>query len=293
MPYSHFLPPDLLPTYWRVSGSQKIVVTLWKKWPYAVPTEDQMLNTDEVHAYIRTPSTPWVREISDNHEFKFARGSDLTPQAAGHLFRDMGKVTLDFPNGFRPRENWSVNVLHTGFLSHGIERFLDTMNSKMTRKHASAVHGRQQVLLLAARFGADSLDDPDVWKLFCFGRFGCITNMDVGADLPPEDGPETSRTLLPTLRIEGPETIASGATADFAVSLIDPKTGGPYPSVPRQVEVHLEATAGYIPRRREMTVDGVARCSLMALGLNPGDKIKLKAGFWNFTGADEKIIEVS
>jgi len=293
MPYSTYLPDDLLPTYWRVPDSQKIVVTLWKRWPYAVPHEDQMLSSEQVGRYIRTPEEPWVRNIPDNHEFKFARGSDLTPQASAHLFRDMGKVTLDFPNGFRTRENWSVNVLHTGFLAHGIERFLDTMNSKMTRKHASAVHGRQQVLLLAARFGADSLDDPDVWKLFCFSRFGCVTNMDVGADLPPEDGPETSRTLLPTLKIEGPDTVAPGATAAFAVRLTDPRTGSPYPSVPREVEIHLEATAGYLPRRRETTVDGVAWCSLMALGLETGDKIKIKAGFWNFTGAAEKIIEVT
>ena len=300
MTYARNLPRDMFPSFWRIAGTQKVVVGLWRAWQWGAPDARQVMTMADLDSAVKTPTEPWQGARRDE-DILFARASDLLshPNVMGKIeshdgyFRFMGTVTLDFSRGFRPRENWHVNVMHTGFLSQGMERFLDTMNSKMSRRHASAVHGRQQLVLFAARFGADSLDDDDVWKLFDIGPLGCISNMDIGLDLPIEDGPETSRTLLPTLGIEGPGLISPNASGRFVVRLVDPKTGLPFPSVPRPVEIHLESTAGYLPRRRVTTENGEAAFDLHAMHLQPGDTIKLKAGFWNFTGAAEHIITVT
>lgn len=303
MTYSRNLPSDMVPTFWRVPGTQQIVVSLFRRWRLNAPDASQVMLEQDVHRTISTPTTAWEGARNDERVM-FARASDLLchPKAIGSendreenasgFFRFCGVVTMDFDRGFRARENWHVNVLHTGYLSQAMERFLDTMNSKMSRRHASAVHGRQQLILLAARFGADSIDDDDIWKLFSIGPLGCITNMDIGLDLPMENGPETSRTLLPTLEIEGPSILSPEMSARLVVRLIDPATGRPYPSVPRPVEVHLEATAGYLPRRRITAENGEAVFDIHALALQAGDAIKVKAGFWNFTGAAEHIIKV-
>ena len=79
----------------------------------------------------------------------------------------------------------------------------------------------------------------------------------------------------------------------MADTLIDPSTGAPYPAVEKRIEIHVEATAGYLPHRRVSQVNGSGTFALHALGLSRGDQIKVKAGFWNFTGAAEKIVLVA
>lgn len=59
------------------------------------------------------------------------------------------------------------------------------------------------------------------------------------------------------------------------------------------VRLYLESNAGYLTHRQVYTKDGVGHFSLIALGLEPGDKIKLKVGWRNYSGADEKIIAVA
>lgn len=295
------LPADLFPTFWRIAGTQQVVVSLWRRWPHGTPSIAQMLSAEQVEERIKKPTRPWVREPS--FDVYFANGSDLIDDEhlracrdvgaiAGSMFVFAGAITMDFPNGLRTREMWQVNVTHTGFLSHGIERFLDTMNSKMSKSHVSAVHGRKQLLMFAARFGANTIDELDVYKLFCVGPLGCVTNMDVGEFCAFEDYDEISRALLPTLALEGANLIAPNASISVVVKVINPVTLEPYFQVPRAIEIYLEATAGYLPRRRITAENGQAVFDVHALHLQAGDAIKIKAGFWNFTGAAEHVVKV-
>lgn len=286
MAYCEILNPDLIPTFWRVGS--KIVVGLWRRWPHGTPRDEQMMPSWDVVDRIQTPSEPWNKEVPP---VRFARGEDLSTAAAGHIFLDMGSVTMDFSRGLRVRENWSINVLHTGHLSQGVERFLETLTTKMSRKHISAVQGRQQVLMVTSKFGSTDLDD-DVYMLFSIGPFGCVTNMDLGSQLPREDMEESSRTLLPTLRLTGPNDVVPDETRFYQVTLIDPATDAPYPLVDKRIEIHVEATAGYLPKRRVTLVNGYGTFPLQTAGLSRDDEIKVKAGFWNYTGAAEKITRV-
>ncbi len=78
--------------------------------------------------------------------------------------------------------------------------------------------------------------------------------------------------------------------ASYAVELFDKNIDALITD--HSVRLYLETNAGYLPHRQVFTKDGVANFNLMALGLEPGDKIKLKVGWRNYSGADEKIIAV-
>ena len=54
--------------------------------------------------------------------------------------------------------------------------------------------------------------------------------------------------------------------------------------IARNATVYLEATGGYLPRRRVALTDGEGSFPVIALGLETGDSFKIKAGFRNFSG---------
>lgn len=58
------------------------------------------------------------------------------------------------------------------------------------------------------------------------------------------------------------------------------------------MRVEVEATAGYLAHRVVELRNGTATFTISALGLSPGEQIKLKAGWRNYPGAVEKIITV-
>ena len=62
--------------------------------------------------------------------------------------------------------------------------------------------------------------------------------------------------------------------------------------VPGNHELFLEGVNGYLPKTRIMVKDGYGECKYIALGLEPGDTMKLKVGFKKYPGLDEKIIHV-
>ena len=61
----------------------------------------------------------------------------------------------------------------------------------------------------------------------------------------------------------------------------------------KDAELYLEATAGYLPKRRVRTTSGVARFRVGALGLQAGDCFKVKVGLRNFSGMLDVPFEVA
>lgn len=56
--------------------------------------------------------------------------------------------------------------------------------------------------------------------------------------------------------------------------------------------VHMETTSGYITHQRIQVVNGSGSIKVGALGLDVGEKFKVKAGFRYFPGVTETIVEV-
>lgn len=130
-------------------------------------------------------------------------------------------------------------------------------------------------------------------------KIGCFHNFPELRKLPPDRFEYSTyniekffgvKALLPSLRLAGPDIISAGQMANFTVEVFD-KNVDELIADP-SVRLYLESNAGYLTHRQVYTKGGVGHFSLIALGLEPGDKIKLKAGWRNYSGADEKIISV-
>lgn len=92
---------------------------------------------------------------------------------------------------------------------------------------------------------------------------------------------------VPTLKLSGPRTVAPDGTVVLHVSnVLDGKPTG------RTSSVDLQTQSGYLPKTRVELRDGEADFKVTALGLEPGDKIKIKAGFFFFPSADEYVVTV-
>lgn len=93
--------------------------------------------------------------------------------------------------------------------------------------------------------------------------------------------------FLPTLTVSGPDTLAPDAQGEYTLRAF---LNGEVCDQPLDVE--LEHVNGYLPKNRVRVLGGEATFRASALGLLPGDVLKLKAGFRYWAAVAEKKIEV-
>ena len=63
--------------------------------------------------------------------------------------------------------------------------------------------------------------------------------------------------------------------------------------IEKSSEAYLESTGGYLPKTRVPITDGLGSFKITALGLESGDKFKVKIGFRNLTGVHDISYTVS
>lgn len=193
---------------------------------------------------------------------------------------------------------WAFNATRDGRLAMPFNRYLATLPSREHRH--MLVLGRREVnlLMIAVPFARPDFSNC-AFVLKYNPAFGCIHNFASHSDMPATGtglGPLDLealyglKALLPSLRLTGPTTIPAGEAADYAVEMFSRNTDTLVDDV--EAQVYLDSSSGYLPRRRVTIANGSASFPLMALGLNAGDQIKLKVGWRNFSGADEKIITI-
>lgn len=193
---------------------------------------------------------------------------------------------------------WLFNCTPNGALKTPYNRFVKTQPTKEHRNLLLQSREESNLLMLCVPFAQDNLNEcsfilkynPDI---------GCLHNFPEFRKLP-SDRFEFSKysmeqffgvkALLPSLRLAGPDVIGAGQMADFTVEMFDRNVDALITTP--SARLYLESNAGYLTHRQVYTKDGVARFKLIALGLEPGDKIKLKVGWRNYSGADEKVISV-
>lgn len=94
----------------------------------------------------------------------------------------------------------------------------------------------------------------------------------------------------PDLRLNVPVQLAADSFAEIAVQLVDGHSGQPLDETGPQV--HLESHEGYLPKRRIKLVNGSGTARIGALGLSPGDRLHLKAGWRYYPGLAEAEITI-
>lgn len=193
---------------------------------------------------------------------------------------------------------WSFNAACDGRLAMPFNRHLATQASREHRYALTAARQEAALLSLVVPFaGQDVGNCAFILKynpgLGCIHNFASFRAMPVPAPgAPPLDHEQLYgvKSLLPSLRLIGPDSIPAGESADYTVEMFSKNTGTLVDDI--ETQVCLEAAAGYLPHRRVTIANGSATFPLMALGLNAGDRIKLKTGWRNYSGLDEKIITV-
>lgn len=99
----------------------------------------------------------------------------------------------------------------------------------------------------------------------------------------------TREQIVPVIQMIAPPSIKADASAD--IKLIAKKASGGV--FPHPITVYLEAVEGYLPKTRVELVNGEGRVKAMALGLETGDNMRIKAGFRFVTGLVEHTFKVT
>lgn len=193
---------------------------------------------------------------------------------------------------------WSFNAARDGRLAMPFNRYLATQPSREHRYALTMARQEETLLTLVVPFAQQDFSSC------CFilkynAALGCIHNfasarampvVSPGAAPPDHEQLYGMKALLPSLRLTGPDSIPAGQAADYAVEMFSRNTDTLVTDT--EAQIYLEASCGYLPRRRVTIGNGSASFPLMALGLTAGDQIKLKVGWRNYSGVDEKIVTI-
>jgi hypothetical protein len=113
-----------------------------------------------------------------------------------------------------------------------------------------------------------------------------ISNIDFERVTVDENTDLSAWPTMPELVLSGPDTIQADGGASFTCSpfwMDEPTT--------RRMDVELEHVNGYLPKTR-LKLDGPTAFTAYATGLEPGDEMKIKAGFRYWSSVAEKIVGV-
>lgn len=193
---------------------------------------------------------------------------------------------------------WTFNTACDGRLSMPFNRYLATQPSREHRYKLTMARQEETLLTLVVPFARPDLSNCSfVLKynaaLGCIHDFASSRTMPVvrpGTTPPDDEQLYGMKALLPSLRLSGPETIPAGQSGDYVVEMYSRNTGTLVDDA--EAQIYLETSAGYLPRRQVAISNGTASFPLIALGLNAGDRIKLKVGWRNYSGVDEKLVTI-
>lgn len=193
---------------------------------------------------------------------------------------------------------WSFNAASDGRLAMPFNRYLATQPSREHRYALTMARQEETLLTMVVPFAQADVStcafilryNAALGGIHNFASYRAIPAVAPGAPPPDHEQLYGMKALLPSLRLTGPDTIPAGAAADYTVEIYSRNTDTLVDDT--ETQIYLEATAGYLPRRRVTVGTGTASFPLLALGLTAGDRIKLKVGWRNFSGVDEKFVTI-
>lgn len=147
---------------------------------------------------------------------------------------------------------------------------------------------RMPVAVLFVPWASSALDDVRV-----FLQLGEGSNVIAGEglELSAFDGSAAvwREQQMPAVSLAGPDQLAPDGIGTFSVSVARDGVVDPACSA----EVCIEATGGYLPMQRVKANVGQATFRLHSLGLQPGDAVKLKVGFRNYSALATKTVHIA
>lgn len=156
-----------------------------------------------------------------------------------------------------------------------------------------ALYGyHQEAVSLFAPFKEQSILSEANTLVFHYSpKLGYVVRGVEATELTKNEAKQESKLqvneLFPTIELSLPTTVIAGETLYGECRLLfrgELWTSG--------TEILLEASGGYLPLRRLSLKDGMRQFKVLTEGLEPGDEIKIKAGWRYFSGEAEAVVKV-
>jgi len=159
-----------------------------------------------------------------------------------------------------------------------------TLSERITSGLAMRMGSEDALIHMYVPFADSDFQDMGYKIILLSGQSRIFSNLSF-VELTPEQ--HLSPTLFfPDLQLSGPDEMPSDSIADFTCCPF-------YEGEPtmRALQVELENINGYLPKTR-LNITGPETFRVRSLGLEPGDEIKIKAGFRYRPAVAEKIVRI-
>ena len=162
----------------------------------------------------------------------------------------------------------------------------DHANRKAIAHRSADVRGVNPVVFVFKPFAADDFTKCSI-NLRSNPGLGFVSN--VAAWEPLDHLCAVEPLLLPGVEVSHEPTIAADDVATVQVRVVNKETAE---TLSAHCDLFLEATGGYLPLQRIRVSDGLGSFKVRALGLEAGQKFKVKVGFRLMTGLADASFEV-
>lgn len=162
----------------------------------------------------------------------------------------------------------------------------DHANRKAIAHRSADVRGVNPVVFVFKPFAADDFTKCSI-NLRSNPGLGFVSN--VAAWEPLDHLCAVEPLLLPGVEVSHEPTIAADGLATVQVRVVNKETAE---TLSAHCDLFLEATGGYLPLQRIRVSDGLGSFKVRALGLEAGQKFKVKVGFRLMTGLADASFEV-
>ena len=224
---------------------------------------------------------------------KLIEGAVLDARFEGKAFELLGSACLDLDSPLGRGEwtdygNWVFPLDREGAPGTPFNRYVDTVATKARTPRLLALKGMNCALQVYAPFATCDFRACS-FSVALHPDYGLIGNLDAGEETTYEQVLQGAGRAFPALAISGPGEVAAGGTVTLDLALTDWQGT---PVADASPEVHLDHTGGYLPHRRVVAQDGKAAFRVVALALEPGETIRIKAGFRHVSGVAEHALSV-
>lgn len=249
------------------------------------------VTADEAKRLVAAHAAPWPSVL---HPRRAIPGRLLDKRLKGRIYEELGGVCLDLDGmlgkgEWTDRASWVFPLDRSGIPLAPFNGHVATRETKARTPRLLAFADRNCSLQIYAPFASCDLDGCS-FSVALHPDHGLIGNLDPGTEVTYEDVLAGAPHAFPGIALVAdtldlaPETYAT-VTARLVTS-----AGKPIRDA--DAELYLEHTGGYLPKLRVTTERGKASFRVGALGLEPGDSFRVKAGFRHYSGIAEVKVRV-
>jgi hypothetical protein len=249
------------------------------------------VTADEAKRLVAAHAAPWPSVLYPRRAIP---GGLLSKRLKDRVYEELGGVCLDLDGmlgkgEWTDRANWVFPLDRAGIPLAPFNRYVASRETKARTPRLLALADRNCSLQVYVPFASCDLDGCS-FSIALHPDHGLIGNLDPGTEVAYEEVLAGAQQAFPGIALSTDTLdLAPDAYAIVTARLV---TSAGKPIRDADAELYLEHTGGYLPKLRVTTMDGEARFRVGALGLEPGDSFRVKAGFRHYSGVAELAFRV-